>query len=152
LISPLPIVVYASTPILTCPWPLDTHPCAYATPYLTSHRLFPRAIIIPPKTTNKWMERSRFRTPVNACVAFGGLWAIGCLIFINLSFISVSVFFISISIFFFLPFLFVILSWLSSSRSLLHTYALHFPQYLVISDILLGLYKSNLSPCSSKMC
>jgi len=90
------------------------------------------------------MERSRFRAPMNACVAFGGIWAIGCLFFINLSFVSVSVFFISF--FTFLPFLFVILSWLSSSHSLLHTYALHYPQYLVISDVLLGLYKNYSQP------
>ena len=63
-------------------------------------------------------------------VAFGGLWAIGCPFFINLSFVSVWLFIICFS--FFLSFLSFFLH-LSSARSLRHTYAFHYPRYLVIS-------------------
>jgi hypothetical protein len=91
----------------------------------------------------KWMERSRFRVPLNACVAFGGLWAIGCAFFINLSFTCVSFFLL-----FGLLFIISIDSSLFPVQSVIHTflvpylYAPHYPRYLlVIYDALLGLYK-----------
>jgi len=93
------------------------------------------------------MERSRFRIPLNVCVSFGGLWAIGCPFFINLSFISVSAFFIYPSFLLSLCFLY-----LSRLVPTFFTPYLCCPlsRYLVISDALLGLYK--LTQPASTMC
>jgi len=92
------------------------------------------------------MDRSRFRDPLNACVAFRrtlGYWLsllYQLVVLLGFGFLYLS----------FFPFLSLIFLCSLSPHSLPPTYALHYPPYLVIADVLLGLYKLNISPLSTE--